>query len=282
MLPGHSGQRLVTTDSVLWERHFDSTVPPQAVGAKLVKRNLSDIAAMGGYPTDAVLSLVAGPDLSLTWLEIFFKGLADTCREFNVELSGGDVVAAPQGFFCATLALTGFAGEGLLLRQGARPGDLLMVTGKLGGSFAGKHHAFVPRLAEGRWLAARAEVHAGMDISDGLAKDIPALLPDRTDAWLELSAIPVSEAIQQLTDGGGAEMLLAHALNDGEDYELLVAVEASASNALHAAWHEVFPQLELVTIGRIISCVDTPDRRLIDASTGSPLGEIFRGYVHFG
>jgi thiamine-monophosphate kinase len=282
VLPERPGQRLVTTDSVLWGRHFDGAVPPRSVGAKLIKRNLSDIAAMGGVPTDAVLSLVTGPNLSLAWLEDFFAGLADACRAFDVELCGGDVVAASRDFFCATLALSGFAEEKILLRRGARTGDLLMVTGELGGSLAGKHHGFVPRLAEGRWLAMRAEVHAGMDVSDGLAKDILALLPNGADAWLEPLRIPVSKAARSMVPGGDMRALLAHALNDGEDYELLVAVEAAEANALQAAWRVAFPQLGLSTIGRVARCTNGAGGRLVDASTGLPLGEDFRGYAHFG
>ncbi|MDR2863095.1 MAG: thiamine-phosphate kinase [Puniceicoccales bacterium] len=272
------GARLVTTDSVLWGRHFDDSVTPRAAGAKLIKRNLSDIAAMGGTPADAVLSLIIGPDVAVGWMAEFFDGVAESCRAWGVELAGGDIAAAPEGFFCATLSLTGFA-EKPLLRQGAFVGDALLVTGELGGSLAGKHYAFTPRLAEGRWLAARPEVRAGMDISDGLAKDIPAMLPAGADALLDTASIPVSAAARQMS--GDADEALCRALNDGEDYELLVAVESRLVAPLLAAWHEAFPGEALTRIGNIIPAQESPGGRLLDVKTGSPIDARLRGYRHF-
>jgi thiamine-monophosphate kinase len=252
-----AGQRLATTDSVLWGRHFDAAVPARAVGEKLVKRNLSDIAAMGGTPADALLSLVCGRDTALAWLAEFFAGVATACRRWHVELAGGDIAAAPDGFFCATLALTGFC-EKPLLRTGGKIGDVLLATGELGGSLAGKHFLFEPRLDEGRWLAARPEVHAGMDITDGLAKDVLALLP--ADAAAALT----------LTD--------PHALSDGEDYELLIAADAAAANGLLLEWQEKFPTLALKPIGMIVAAGAT-EHRLRDAATGKPI--FATGYEHF-
>jgi thiamine-monophosphate kinase len=273
------GARLVTTDSVIWGRHFDGTVSPEEAGQKLIRRNLSDIAAMGGTPADAVLSLLAGPDVAVPWLAAFFKGVADACREFGVELAGGDVAATAPAFFCATLTLTGFA-ETPLLRTGARVGDTLLVTGELGGSLAGKHFAFTPRLAEGRWLAAQAAVHAGMDISDGLAKDLPSLLADGTDARLDLARLPVSAAAKQMSTADGRS-LLEHALEDGEDYELLLAAEGASVPSLLAAWAREFPDVALTPIGAVVAATDGDGRRLRDKATGRALDAALRGYTHF-
>jgi thiamine-monophosphate kinase len=299
--------RLATTDSVLFGRHFDASVSPRAAGAKLIKRNLSDIAAMGGIPTDALLSLVCGRDLAVSWLEEFFRGIADTCLHYNVELAGGDCAEATPGFFCATLALTGFA-EKPLLRTGARPGDTLLVTGTLGGSLSGKHFEFSPRLAEGRWLAARPEIRAGMDITDGLAKDIPSLLPCACDALLDANRIPISAAAQRLSastvsSGVSPESAakrsltpLAHALGDGEDYELLVAADTASLALLLADWQREFPDLSLTPIGVIARAGqgqasgkgcdgerggESEGGRLLDAATNLPFATDVPGYSHF-
>ncbi|MDR2429713.1 MAG: thiamine-phosphate kinase [Puniceicoccales bacterium] len=281
VLPGaREGARLVTVDSVVWGRHFDASVPARAAGAKLVRRNLSDIAAMGGAPADAVLALVCGGDVALEWLGAFFEGVGAACRAFGVALCGGDVAGAPPGFFSASLALTGFARRPLL-RGGGRAGDVLLVTGALGGSLLGRHVDFAPRLEEGRWLAARPQVRAGMDLTDGLAKDARALLPAGVDACLDLEKVPVSAAAFELA-GGRREAALAHALGDGEDYELLILAAADALDTLCADWAASFPALALTPIGRL---VETPPGgaggRLLDAATGEPLCANLRGFDHF-
>lgn len=282
--------RLTTTDSVIFGRHFDATVPPRAVGGKLIKRNLSDIAAMGGTPTDALLSLVCGHDLAVAWVEKFFRGVAETCQRYDVELAGGDCAEAVPGFFCATLALTGFAAKPLL-RTGAHPGDTLLVTGDLGGSLAGKHYKFEPRLREGRWLATRSEIRAGMDITDGLAKDLPALLPPGCDARLDIPQIPISEAARRQAkieaaaaagkNSSAVLTALARALGDGEDYELLVAADTPTLPTLLAAWEREFPALPLTPIGRIVRAESGGGGHLLDSATKKPFVSDADGYSHF-
>jgi thiamine-monophosphate kinase len=129
----------------------------------------------------------------------------------------------------------------VLTRAGARLGDWIFVTGSLGGSLShGHHYKFKPRLAEGAWLARRAEVRAMMDVSDGLAKDLRALTPTGTVAALNASALPCR---------AGASV--GAALADGEDYELVFAVAARADlAALQQAWRRAFPRTRLSCIGR--------------------------------
>ncbi len=243
VLRASRGPQLITVDPVILGRHFDATVPARAVGAKLLKRNLSDLAAMGGKPTAAVLALTLDARVSLVWLEHFYRGLAAAARQYRVPIVGGDIAQA-DGIVAASLTLLGeVTGPRVLTRHGARLGDSIFVTGTLGRSLqSGHHYRFVPRLAEGAWLARRAEVRCMMDVSDGLAKDLWALTPRGTEPALETSELP-----RRL----GADV--RQALTDGEDYELLFAVSADAdAPALLGAWHRAFPRTPLRRIGRFV------------------------------
>ena len=240
VLPAARGPQLITVDPVIFGRHFDAAVPPRAVGAKLLKRNLSDLAAMGGCPSAAVLALTLDPHTSLAWLEQFYRGLATCARRYRVPIVGGDIAQA-DGVLAASLTLLGAAARPrVVTRTGARIGDSIHVTGVLGRSLASGHHfAFHPRLAEGAWLAGRSEVRAMMDISDGLAKDLGALTPPHAKPSLEPGALPLRR---------GAD--LRAALTDGEDYELVFALAAHTDAAAFArAWHRRFPRTRLTNIG---------------------------------
>ena len=240
VLPAARGPQLITVDPVIFGRHFDAAVPPRAVGAKLLKRNLSDLAAMGGCPSAAVLALTLDPQTSLAWLEQFYRGLAACARRYRVPIVGGDIAQA-DGVLAASLTLLGAAaGPRIVTRTGARIGDSIYVTGVLGRSLASGHHfAFHPRLAEGTWLAGRPEVRAMMDVSDGLAKDLGALTPPHTKPALEPDALPLRR---------GAD--LRAALTDGEDYELVFALAAHTDAVAFArAWHRRFPRTRLTNIG---------------------------------
>jgi len=265
-------RRLLTTDPVIHGRHFDDAVPPRAVGAMLLKRNLSDLAAMGARPTAAVVSLALDPRVRTRWLEEFYRGLAAASRRFGVPVVGGDVAQA-DGFLGAFLTLLGTAaGPRVLLRTGARTGDWIYVTGALGGSRLGRHWRFTPRLAEGAWLARRREVRAMMDVSDGLAKDLRDLTPAGAQPALTAAAIPVSAAARAWSRRTGRPAL-HHALGDGEDYELVFAVARRADRAaLARAWRRAFPRTRLTCIGRFAPAGRLPAGTL---NLGS-----FRGYEH--
>ena len=243
VLPGSRGPQLITVDPVIYGRHFDATVSARAVGAKLLKRNLSDLAAMGGRPTAGVLALTLDEKVCTRWLEGFYRGLAACAREYRVAIVGGDVAQAP-GMLAASLTLLGgAANKRVLTRTGACVGDHIFVTGTLGGSFrSGHHYRFVPRLAEGAWLARQAGVSAMMDVSDGLAKDVHALTPKR--AWPAL----LPDAIPRRP---GAD--LREALTDGEDYELVFAVASHIQPELFLRkWRRVFPRTRLSRIGSFL------------------------------
>lgn len=258
VLPANSRQQLITTDPVIYGQHFDDAVPPRAVGAKLLKRNLSDLAAMGARPTAAVVALALDPRVSTRWLEQFYRGLAATARRFSVPVVGGDV-AQSDGFLGAFLTLCGEAtAPRVVLRTGARTGDWIYVTGTLGGSLLGHHWRFSPRLAEGEWLARRGEVRAMMDLSDGLAKDLPALTPPDAEPAIDGNMVPVSAAAGALARRT-ARTPLFHALCDGEDYELVFAVAGRADrDAFERAWRRKFFPTRLTCIGRFVPAGQRP------------------------
>jgi thiamine-monophosphate kinase len=255
------GRELLTVDPVVSGIHFDGRVAPGSVGAKLLKRNLSDIAAMGGRPRAAVVALALDGRVSLAWLAGFFRGLARESLRFRVPVVGGDVASLP-GSFVATLALAGEATGRVLTRAGSRAGDWIYVTGVLGRSLeSGHHHAFEPRLAEGSWLARRAGVRAMMDVSDGLAKDLGALTPR--------GSVPALEA-ERLPRRAGASV--RDALCGGEDYELVFSAAPGARPSLEAAWRRAFPRTRLTCIGRFVRGRREP--------AGALALRKFRGYEH--
>lgn len=256
------GRELITVDPVVYGVHFDDAVSPAQAARKLLRRNLSDIAAMGGAPRAAVVALALDRTLSLRWLERFYRGLADDARRHGVPVVGGDVTFL-KGAFVATLALTGEARGRVVGRRGSRAGDWIYVTGLLGRSLpTGHHHAFAPRLAEGAWLARRPEVRAMMDVSDGLAKDLRALESPGARAAVLAAALPRRS---------GAD--LGEALCDGEDYELVFSVRSGARRGLlESAWRRRFPRTRLTCIGRFVR----PGSRPADAVKL----EDHHGYVH--
>ena len=272
VIPPTRQHQQVTTDPVIHGRHFDDRVPARAVGAKLLKRNLSDIAAMGGRPVAAVISLALAPETSVAWLRGFYLGLAACARRHGVKIVGGDITQGPAGFFGAFLTLHGESTGRLITRTGARAGDAIFVTGRLGGSLLGHHHQFTPRLAEGAWLSRRREVRAMMDVSDGLAKDLESLTPAGLVPALEEGAIPISPAARRQARRSG-QSPLRHALGDGEDYELLIVIRARADLArLQRNWQKRFPTVPLTLLGRFV-----PQGKLPDGALN--LGD-YRGYEH--
>ena len=189
--------------------------------------------------------------------------------QHQMTIVGGDITRQ-KGGLAATLTLFGEVnGPRALTRQGAKTDDWIYVTGTLGGSILGHHHRFTPRLAEGSWLAGRREVHSLMDVSDGLAKDLPALTPLNATPSLCASAIPISTAARTLSRRD-SRTALAHALSDGEDFELLFTVKARTDRtAFEAAWRKKF-RTRLTCIGRFT--------RTLEAGA-LPLDE-FHGYEH--
>lgn len=264
--------RVCTADGVISGRHFDASATPGAVGRKLVQRNLSDLAAAGARPADALLTLVLGGDTSLRWLEMFAEGAGRAAVAAGLEIVGGDIARGPDGHLAAHLAATGFAHR-VLTRGTARPGDILLVTGTLGGSRLGHHLSFTARLAEGEWLCGREAVTACTDLSDGLAKDLAGLLGAGRGARVDLAATPLSEAARRLAAADGVPAL-EHAWCDGEDHELLLAIDPAQADWLERIFRDTFPGTPLTRIGTVTDQPGVTDTR------GAPVPR--GGHSHFG
>ncbi|MBI3996585.1 MAG: thiamine-phosphate kinase [Candidatus Omnitrophica bacterium] len=195
----------------------EEVTKPTLIGWKALAANISDIAAMGGVPRWAVVSLGAPPSTPVAVVDRLYHGLERCARRFGVSIVGGDTVRAPQ--LIIDVAILGTVEpRHLTLRSTARVGDTLFVTGRLGGSLrSGRHAQFIPRLREAQALVTRVRVHAMMDLSDGLASDAWQLArASRVTLRIEAAAIPVAQAAGSVH----------HALVDGEDFELLFAVGA--------------------------------------------------------
>ncbi|MHC4916260.1 MAG: thiamine-phosphate kinase [Planctomycetota bacterium] len=231
--PRRGRELLLKTDGLVAGVHFDRRARPVEVGYKAICRPLSDVAACGGSPVAAVVFVALNRNHSGAWARGFQRGLEKAGRLFGCPTVGGDV----SGTRGPTTIATGLLGEvkrgRALLRSGARPGDRIFVTGRLGGSILGKHLRFAPRLEEGRLLSAFRGVGACIDVSDGLARDLAHVLKESGGLGAEIRAesVPVSAAARRLK--GDA---LKHALSDGEDYELLFTVRPARAAALARRW----------------------------------------------
>jgi thiamine-monophosphate kinase len=253
-----SALTLVTTDCMVERVHFRREwSPPPLLGRKALTVNLSDIAAMAGAPRYATVSLCLTPETTLGFVDGLYDGLLSRAAECGVEIVGGNLAAA-ESAVVIDVTLLG-TGDRLLLRSGAQPGDVVVVTGTLGGAAAGlrcllegarldaegalaaagqwstaapedvRHCLRAqldpdPPLAFGRALAEHDLAHAAMDLSDGLSGDLLAMCEaSGTSAWLEADGLPVDPHAAALEKEGGTDGF-SLALHGGEDYQLLLAV----------------------------------------------------------
>ena len=275
---------LFKTDAVVEGIHFTKDTPPEKIGRKALARCLSDIAAMAGTPVAALvtLGLPAAPKRSESGPEQFepefvakiYDGLNALAEKYGVAVVGGETTTNPGGIFIS-IALLGTVARGKqVLRSGAKTGDAVFVTGELGGSLAGRHLEFEPRLDEARWLAEHFAIHAMIDLSDGLAGDLRHVLKaGGVGAELLKSAIPISRAAKLQPQ---KKLPFAAALTDGEDFELLFTVASRDAVKLLDAWKKNFPKLKLSCIGKIVA----GDGILIRDKHGSHQLNA-KGYAHF-
>ena len=257
------GRLVVTTDTMVEGVHFPGDGPPGLIARRLLRCNLSDLAAMGARPEGYLLNLALPGRIDDPWLEAFAAGLAEDQETFAISLLGGDTVATPGAL---TLTVTAFGPASTPVRRsGARPGDRVFVTGPIGdgcfGLKAVRGEIDAPRLAERYWLpsprfGAAEGAAAAADISDGLVADLGHICrASGVAAVIDLEAVPLSPEVAAL----GPEARL-EALTGGDDYELVLAARESAA----------------IPVGRIVSGEGVT---VID-SAGQPVPLARQGYRH--
>ncbi len=196
------------------------------VGRKSLAVNLSDLAAMAAQPLAAVVSLTLPRRNALAVGQQLYQGLLPLAAEFGVAIAGGDTGTWDGPLAISITAIGELTERGPLLRSGARPGDAIVVTGRFGGSILGRHLQFTPRVREALLLNDRYRLHAATDVSDGLSLDLSHITQESDcGALVESAAVPIADDAYRLASReGGRTTPLEHALGDGEDFELILAV----------------------------------------------------------
>lgn len=283
VLPLGSGETLVFTADMLAEGvHFlrDAT-SARELGRKSLAVNLSDVAAMGARPVATLLSLSLPPDAAGNWAEAFMEGYRELSARYGVALVGGDTTRSEAGIAVNVTAIGRAPASHLKRRGDARPGDIVFVGGELGASGSGLkdilaghrrtpnaalHRDPAPQTEEGIWLGGRAEVHAMMDLSDGLASDIRHILKrSGTGAEIDLERIPVAPGSDLRTAACG-----------GEDYKLLLTADAERAGTLAADFRTRFGT-PLYPVGRITDRRET----LVWLADGTPQTLDWQGFTHY-
>ncbi len=289
--------RLVTTDLMVEHVHFVCDSPPEGVGHKLLAVSLSDVAAMGGKPTDAVVSVAVPTNFDVGYVERIYTGLYACAERFGVAIVGGDTTRSPEALVL-NLTLTGeMAKDRVCYRSGAQPGDLICVSGTLGDAAGGlammrgdmglsredRAHLLrqfnrpEPRVVLGQTLAETGVVKAMMDVSDGVASDMRHMCRrSGVSAILQETAIPMSDAFVRFCEK--SQQPAVHlALSGGEDYELLFVIAADQWPVIDALTAQgQFPSIQV--IGRIIA---GKGEVWVESAEGVLKPPVKMGYDHF-
>jgi len=288
---------LVTTDALVEGIHFlKAQIPPEDLGHKTIAVNASDIAAMGGRPKYAFLSIALPKNTDCEWIKQFIQGMKKACTSWDICLLGGDTVGSKRDLFI-NLTLIGEAAPSLIkYRSQAKTGDIICVSGHLGNSGAGlkilqnsdipnssevsylihAHFHPDPHLDEGTFLASHSSVHAMMDVSDGLDCDLQRLLRNSNcGANIEASALPLSDALQIMSRKYQWDALEL-ALTGGEDYCLLFTVSPDALEEIQRKFQKKFSR-PFYPLGQI---TDHPGR-LVYYKKGVPVDKQSKAFDHF-
>ncbi len=255
--------QLLTCDMIVAGVDFKRNDRPYLIGRKALGVSLSDIAACAGIPRYALVSLGIPKNTSVRAAEQISKGLFDLAGEFGVNIVGGDISLAKE--LTLDVSMVGIVEKKhLVLRNGARPGDIIFVTGSLGDSILGKHLRFIPRVKEARFLVKNFKVNAMIDISDGLAQDLGHILEEsKVGALIYADLIPRHRSATSLKS----------ALYAGEDFELLFTLSLKEARKLTAKESAIFHPIGHITEKR-------EGLRLIDRNFRERIIKP-EGYQHF-
>lgn len=280
---GQGDALVFTTDLLTEDIHFlTAAATPREIGRKSLAVNLSDVAAMGAAPAATLLGLsLPAEAIASGWAEAFMQGYTELSARYGVLLAGGDTTAS-AGKITVSVTAIGRAPTGHLKRRSAAlPGDVILVAGPLGESAAGLrdilsghydtplariHKNPLPQVEEGIWLGGRSEVHAMMDLSDGLASDLRHIAErSGTGAEIDIERIPTPVDLQD-------------ALCGGEDYKLLLTADPAACAELTAAFSARFGT-PLYPVGRVVEPAKKGVVRWL--RNGEPLPDRWQGFSHF-
>ncbi|MBT9449574.1 thiamine-phosphate kinase [Akkermansia glycaniphila] len=236
---------LLKTDALVEGVHFLRDTDPYLVGRKALGRAFSDIAAMGGDPEHALVTILVHPSRQVESLLRLYEGLSSMAAAYEVSLAGGETSSLPFDGLALSVTVTGRVLHGrVVLRSTGKPGDLLCVTGRLGGSFvSGRHLDFTPRLREARILCSNGLLPtAMMDLSDGIGTDLPRLAEASGCSYeLNLESLPLHPGCT-----------IEQALGDGEDYELLFTIDPEFEDHLFRVQGLFFPETPVTVIGCLV------------------------------
>ena len=229
------GECVVTVDMLTDGVDFRAAdVDARRIGRKALAVNLSDLAAMAAQPVAALVALAIPRTAEQRLPEEILEGIVELAGRYDVAIAGGDTNTWDGKLVISVTAIGQPGPHGALLRSGANPGERIFVTGPLGGSILGKHFDFEPRIHEALWLKEHAGATAGIDISDGFTLDLSRVATESgCGAVVDLQRVPVASAAHELTaTANDGRTALDHALGDGEDFELIVAVPERAAKEL--------------------------------------------------
>jgi len=217
-----SNYQLFTCDMLVEDVDFTLKDDPYLIGRKSIAVSISDIAGCSGIPRFCVISLGLPKNTNTAFVDKFFKGMSDICRKYKINIVGGDLSSSKKVVIDVSM-LGVVEKKYLTLRNGAKPQDIIFVTGSFGGSISGKHLKFNPRIKEARYLARNFKVNSMIDVSDGLAQDLKHILDQsKVGAIIYEDLIPLSKEAVGLSD----------ALNSGEEFELLFTMSRPQSKEL--------------------------------------------------
>ena len=277
VVSGTESKQVHVTDAIVDQVHFDLQHDSlEQIGHKAIAVNLSDIAAMGAVPQSALVTIVVPRSLSFEHVKTIVGGIAATATKHRVAVVGGDT-CRHDGPLMISVTLTGHINpeskspDGWRM-DGAQVGDVILVSGPLGGSLSGRHLCFEPRIKLANAIQSRVFVHCVTDISDSLSIDLGHVIrKSKVAATLELAEVPVTDAAIEMAQKTG-KSALCHALTDGEDFELLLTMSSAAYSRL---CDDVSFEFDLFPIGAITV---GPVGEIHDSVTGDRIDQV--GYCH--
>ncbi|MCD4782027.1 MAG: thiamine-phosphate kinase [Candidatus Omnitrophica bacterium] len=264
-IPGSSKRLLYTTDMLVEDVHFTKDHSPKAIGHKAIACSMSDVAAMGGLPKYAVVSIGISGDVEMPFVNQLYAGMNEIAVKFGTCIVGGDTVKSRK--LIINVTLLGEAKESeIVYRSGARKDDVIFVTGLLGRSYQSGHHLkFIPRVMESQYIVGKFKPTSMIDISDGLGSDLSHIMKESG-----VGAVVYEDKIPR-----NRKATVHQALTDGEDYELLFTLPADRAKRVKNQMRAKF------FFGEIGKIIDKKEGFVLLDKNGQPRTLKVEGFNHF-